>query len=349
MRRWLCGACLAGLSGLAGAVDGATVYGLVDVALAGGAVDGDRSAGVMRDGGLAGNRLGFRASESLADDLALSVVLESGFLPGTGLSHRPGRTFSRQTWIALSGGFGRISVGYQYSPGFMIPYRYQVVGGSAAFAPRSTLAFAGGYSIVPGSPGRFDNALAWASPTWRGIQVMGIYGFEGRQQDSAGASHQDDDRIGLGATVDAGRLSAGVAWHRIGAADSGGAAREGFLGLSFDTGPLTLVASASRRDAAGPSAGDNRLFSAGVVAPVAGGEASLGAGWLDPRGEHNDARSITAGYIRPASRRTRWYVAINWLAYEPLADAFAAQGAAVTVAAPGETATSLIAGVSHSF
>jgi len=348
MRRWVCGMCLVGAAGVA-AADGPTVYGLVDIAMAWGAADGARFAGLMRDGGLAGNRIGFRAIESLGEGLDLTVVLENGFLPGTGESHRPGRTFSRQTWIALSGGFGRFSLGYQYSPGFMIPYRYQVMGGSAAFAPRSTLAFAGGYSIAPGSVGRFDNALAWASPRMGGVQLMGIYGFQGRQQDAAGRGRSDDDRIGLGATWDAGPWSLGTAWHRIGEADGVGAAREGFVGASFDTGPLKLVASASRRDAAGTSAGDNRLWSAGVVVPLAGGEASLGAAWLDPRGHDNDARSITAGLIRPLGKRTQWYAAINLLSYELRADAYLRPGAVVTVAVPGKTARSLITGFSHRF
>ncbi|MCB1887895.1 MAG: porin [Rhodocyclaceae bacterium] len=348
MRRWLCGVCLAGLSGLA-AADGATIYGLVDIAAAWGSVTGGRFGGLMRDGGLAGNRVGFRGSDVLAEGLELSVVLESGFLPGSGQSHRVGRTFSRQTWLALSGPFGRLSLGYQYSPGFMIPYRYQVVGGSAGFAPRSTLAFAGGYSIVPGSPGRFDNAVAWTSPTWGGVQVLGIYGFQGRQRDDASGSHEGDDRVGLGASFDAGRFSAGLAWHRIGEADSTGAAREGFVGLSFDTGPVKVVATLSRRDAPGAVPGDNRLRSAGVVGKLAGGEGSVGVAWLDPRGGANHARSVTAGYIRPVSRRTRWYVAINRLTYGAATDALARPGAVVTVAAAGHSATSLVSGFSHTF
>ena len=175
-----------------------TIYGVADAALAYGRTDDATFTGFLRDGGLAGNRIGFRGSEDLGDGLSAVFVLEHGYLIGNGGEHRAGRAFSRQSWLGIKGGFGTASVGYQYAPGYLIPYKYQVMGGAPLLAPRSTLGFAGGYTITPASGARWDNSVRVASE-FGGLSVQGIYAFHAQQSDSGATDRADDDRWGLAA------------------------------------------------------------------------------------------------------------------------------------------------------
>lgn len=348
MRRAVLAAVLATGAAAVQAGDTTSVYGVVDIGLATGHGAGEGHAGLMRDGGLAGNRVGVRSEEALGTGTRLVLTLETGYLPGTGGQHRPGRTFSRQAWAGLAGPLGSLTLGYQYAPGYLIPGHFQVLGGSAGFAPRSTLAFAGGYTMTPGSAGRFDNALRYEAPRVGPFEWQAIYAFHARQADGGSGARGDDDRWGVGLRYDGGPLKAALVHHRVGSAE--GPIREWFLGASWDTGPLRWVGTWSRKDSPGATEDDNLLVSVGVVVAVGdAGSASIGAARLAPRGPHNDGRALAAGYIHVLSPRTRGYVALNRLEYDSAAGYLDRPGAVVTLATPGEAALSLIAGISHVF
>ncbi|MCB1956440.1 MAG: porin [Rhodocyclaceae bacterium] len=331
--------------------DNVTIYGIFDIAMAYGKADDATFSGFMRDGGLAGNRLGFKGAEDLGNGLSAVFTLEQGYLPGTGGPHRDGRNFSRQSWLGLKGGFGFVGLGYQYAPGYLIPGNFQVMGGSAGFAPRSTLAFAGGYTISPGSGARFDNAIRYASPKFGGVELQGIYAFSAVQSDAGGAvDRSDDDRIGLGMSFDGGPFKAGVVYHNIGSGSDADDTKEVFVGASYDLGVIKLLGSWSRKDADGSTAADNTLLSFGAVMPVGqDGSAHLGYAKLNPRGDDNNGKSITLGYIQGISKRTKVYAAINRLSYDDGVTYAGAPGAAVSVAAAGESANTVLAGIFHSF
>ncbi|MCB1897299.1 MAG: porin [Zoogloeaceae bacterium] len=352
MKKSICVLAIAGAFGNAAvAGDNVTLYGIVDIAVAYGKADGAKFTGVMRDGGLAGNRFGLKGSEDLGNGLSVVFALEQGYLPGSGGEHRAGRAFSRQSWAGLKGGFGTVSLGYQYAPGYLIPYNYQVMGGSAGFAPRSTLAFAGGYTISPGSGARFDNAIRYASPKFGGFDVQGIYAFHAVQSDDGSdPDRSDDDRYGIGATYEGGPVKAGLVYHSIGTGTGADDTQELFVGVSYDLGAVKLVGSWSRKDADGDTAADNTLFSVGAVMPVGqSGSAHLGFAKLNPRGDDNNGKSITAGYIQGLSKRTKMYAAINRLTYDDGVTYAGNPGAAVSVAVAGESANTVLAGIFHSF
>ncbi|PMS38577.1 putative porin [Trinickia symbiotica] len=61
------------------------------------------------------SRWGIRGSEDLGGGLKALFVLESGFAPQQGTLNQSGRLFGRQAFVGLSGRWGTLSLGRQYS------------------------------------------------------------------------------------------------------------------------------------------------------------------------------------------------------------------------------------------
>ena len=80
-----------------------------------GANDGHKFA--MVDGAAAASRFGLRGVEDLGGGMKATFVLESGIdIPSGALGNSNGNLFGRQAWIGLSGNFGAVKAGLQYSP-----------------------------------------------------------------------------------------------------------------------------------------------------------------------------------------------------------------------------------------
>lgn len=115
----LAAAVLCALSGAAAAQSSVTVYGSIDGGLRN--LTNVNSAGDSRltmgsNGTFRSNRLGFKGSEDLGGGLKANFVLETGFNTGTGaLNNNNGALFQREARIGLSGGFGAVDFGRQYT------------------------------------------------------------------------------------------------------------------------------------------------------------------------------------------------------------------------------------------
>jgi predicted porin len=166
-----------------------TMYGNIDVAYGAhkttnlnGTV-ATKSSGVM-DGSYAGSRIGFRGTEDLGGGLKANFVIEQGFAPtaADGFGKRTGSAFhqvdggsavsaystgtNRQSYAGVSGGFGEIRAGYQYTNSYDL----------VAFNDLSRSEFNGGgfqngtSGIVPGTSlsahanGTRANAITYISP-----------------------------------------------------------------------------------------------------------------------------------------------------------------------------------------
>lgn len=94
-----------------------TTYGVLDQAVEYvGNVTGGR--GINRIPTLTGSvpsRLGFRGAEDLGDGLRALFTLEQGFGVDTGTLGQGGRAFGRQAFVGLSGDWGTVSLGRQYT------------------------------------------------------------------------------------------------------------------------------------------------------------------------------------------------------------------------------------------
>ena len=92
---------------------GVTIYGLVDQAV--GKNIGSTANPAVIDS--TGSRIGFKGEEDLGGGLKASFLLEQRFSPDTGAAASP--VWKGGSWVALGGGWGKVTLGRQWSQAFL--------------------------------------------------------------------------------------------------------------------------------------------------------------------------------------------------------------------------------------
>ena len=119
----------------------ATVYGVVDGGLRSITTNGTTSNVMSSYYGLNSSRFGIKSSEDLGDGLKANVVLEGDLFVATGQNSSAGTgalsLFSRQSTVGLSGSWGAIDLGRQYTTAFKVntvidPFGHQFIGVTSA-------------------------------------------------------------------------------------------------------------------------------------------------------------------------------------------------------------------------
>ena len=151
-------AVLGSVAGFAQAQSSVSVYGVVDATL-------HKDKGVpaaMLSGGLSGSRLGFKGTEDLGGGLKANFLLEHGFKVDTGEQAATGKSFNRQAYVGLSGGFGEVKLGNVYTA-------YDDISGAtnpvfdSVLAPNNSVWASVGYTSNPG------NNIYYATPAMGGV------------------------------------------------------------------------------------------------------------------------------------------------------------------------------------
>lgn len=156
-----------------------TLYGIVDAGVeyvSHANANGDH---VVRMPGVTGelpSRWGLRGREDLGGGYAVQFVLESGFNVRGGDLGQGGRLFGRQAWVGLSGPYGMLMFGRQYSMTYLIDSDADVLG-------PNIYGIASLDAYVPNA--RSDNTIGYKG-TWKGFTLGATYSF-GR--DSAGTGN----------------------------------------------------------------------------------------------------------------------------------------------------------------
>lgn len=183
----IAGAIAAGLSGAAIAQTNVTVYGIMDLGYLYQKADGQKNRNAIDSGISSGSRLGFRGTEDLGNGLKANFVLEQGIKADTGESDQNGRTFGRQSWVGVSGGFGEVragrqnALGYEWFGGGVTPW-----GTNYSQANPKTIF---GYDNVAE---RLDNSVFYFSPSVSGFQ--GAVGYSTRRDSSEVAGSSNNER-----------------------------------------------------------------------------------------------------------------------------------------------------------
>ena len=174
----IAGAIAAGLSGAAFAQTNVTVYGIMDLGYLYQKADGQKNRNAIDSGISSGSRLGFRGTEDLGNGLKANFLLEQGIKADTGESDQSGRTFGRQSWVGVSGGFGEVragrqnALGYEWFGGGVTPWgtNYSQTNPKTIF----------GYDNVAE---RLDNSVFYFSPSVSGFQ--GAVGYSTKRDSLA--------------------------------------------------------------------------------------------------------------------------------------------------------------------
>ncbi|WP_247420222.1 porin [Ralstonia pseudosolanacearum] len=167
--RGIAPAMLALASGAAGA-QSVTLYGLVDTGIEYVSHAGSSGNGLVRMPSVTGtlpSRWGLRGAEDLGGGTQAVFTLESGFNTDTGTSGQGGRLFGRQAWVGLSGRYGTLTLGRQYSMAFLSL-------GDADILGPSQYALGSLDTYIPNA--RTDNTVAYKG-TFGGLTLGATYSF----------------------------------------------------------------------------------------------------------------------------------------------------------------------------
>ena len=158
VRAALSALCLAGAAAVPSApalAQGVTLYGLLDASVEHLTDVGQGGASLNRMPGLTGSvpsRIGLRGSEDLGGGLRALFTMEQGLALDAGVLNQGGRAWGRQAFVGLSGDWGSLTLGRQYTMLYWSQLDADILGPNAYGAASLD-------SYLPNA--RADNALAW--------------------------------------------------------------------------------------------------------------------------------------------------------------------------------------------
>ncbi|WP_345792950.1 porin [Thauera sp. JM12B12] len=303
MQKKLIALAVAGLvSAPAFAQSNVTIYGVADAYMAFGD-HGANDYSAVNSGGLSGSRIGFRGTEDLGNGLKGVFTYEQGIAIDDAATGMGGA--ARQAFVGLSSGFGTVSLGRQYAPGF--DHIVDAFGNSAILSPAAILVSGEGSTIDAGSGARWNNSVAY-NGSFSGLGVRAIYSMDAVEQ---AANPSDDDAYGLGLNYMNGPLRVAAIYQVV--QDNAEDQKEWSLGASYNFGVATLTAHYQDAKSLGNAAGDDLdLWQVGVMVPVgAAGTVHLGYGQADYDLVNAEAKSYSIAYTHALSKRTTAYVGYN--------------------------------------
>lgn len=146
-----------------------TVYGIVDNN-AGWGKGSLTSLKRLGTGGFLGSRLGFRGIEDLGGGLRAMFVIEHGFNSDDGAV--AGAFWGRQSYVGLSGSWGELLLGRQYTPTFLVHAAYDAFGPQGVAAQQVLL---GSIELAQAANIRANDAVSYRTPVILGgfsVQAM---------------------------------------------------------------------------------------------------------------------------------------------------------------------------------
>lgn len=164
----------------ANAADSVQVYGVVGAYLGRTKVSGDASSVLQQGpGGLQTSFLGFKGSEDLGNNYRAIFMLESFFRPDTGAQGRNATDpfFSRNSWVGVEGGFGRLTAGRQTNPTYTATGILSPFGTSVVFSPLVLQTFVVAYGSAVIGDTVWNNAIEYMTPEMSGFKATALYGM----------------------------------------------------------------------------------------------------------------------------------------------------------------------------
>jgi predicted porin len=301
----------------------------------------------MTTGGHLPSRIGFRGVEDLGGGLSASFWLEAGILTdsGAGLGTNTnnqasgetgssGMTFNRRSTLSLSGGFGEIRMGRDFTP--------QSLNG-AVFDPFLQAGVGGGqpvYGYITGpTKYRASNSIAYLTPRNLGGFYAHAMHYLGENSQDGAATQKDGTGTGLRAGYVSGPLEASVAVS--GTKYAAGNVQQNNVGGSWDFG-FVKVMGLIESDKNGLTKA--RGLQIGGKFPISTGEVRLAYSRYTiaaPGKADQPTDKLALGYVHNLSKRTSLYGTVAHLTNKGGAS-FALNGAKT---APNGSSTGLDLGL----
>jgi len=320
MKKSLIALAVLAASGAAMAQSSVTLFGVVDATYAYGSGSISNKTR-LHNSGYNSSRLGFRGVEDLGGGMTASFWLEagvnnddgSGAATGTnnqgGSTGAGGLTFNRRSTVSLSGGFGEVRLGRDYTPQFwnltvFDPFGTNGVGTTQTLNGTGTGSASGGAVAV-----RASNSIGYFLPG----NLGGFYGqaqYYLGENDSNLPTKKDGNGLALRAGFANGPINVAIAFSDTKYTGATGNIKTFNLGGQYDLGVAKVMAhyNQDRRSAVGAADGNGWLI--GGLIPMGAGEIRLSYSTYktdNVTGTDPKSNKLALGYVHNLSKRTALY------------------------------------------
>ena len=308
----------AALLAIAGAAQAQVkVYGSVEAAFGSYENAGGSRVTKVESGDMMTSFLGFSGSEDLGGGLKAEFVLESFLRTDNGeaavagsTANKAGGFWSRGSNVALSGSFGKVSLGQYDNPLFTSGYTYNTFGSSMTFSPTMRHFYYNQAGVVQsaattGFDTGFVNSITYESPV--------IQGFGATVQFSPKESGTSNSYAASG-SYNVGPASATLTYVKSGIATAYDASEKVFgLGASYDFGVAKAFLQYTTIKQDSGTANKDTIYQVGASVPVTEkGTVLASFGKLSNKLTSNGAKEtdtvFSVGYDYALSKRTDVYV-----------------------------------------
>lgn len=188
---------LGAFAGAASAQTSITTYGVLDAGISyekapsSNPNAGDKTS--LQSGIATPSRIGFKGTEEIGQSLKAIFDIEAGIQINNGQSTDSGTLFNRQSWLGLSGDFGTVMVGRQFTPMYDAVYALDPfelgmagnagnlmhLGGANLFG--NNLIGGNNFALINGGGSQSqNNSMRYLSHDWNGFSLEINYGLGGQ-------------------------------------------------------------------------------------------------------------------------------------------------------------------------
>ena len=335
-------AVLGAFAGVASAQSSVTLFGTVDLNGKYVKNDGsDRRYSLSQDG-INSSQLGFKGVEDLGGGLKAGFELIAGVNADTGTTNS--KFFNRRSVVKLSGGFGEVRLGRDYTPTFWNFTIFDAFGTNGLGDSSHVLAPV----LVQSTFVRADNSIGYFLPG----NLGGLYG---QAMIAAGEGVNTGKYEGGRVGYAAGPFDVAVSYGQSGLTATTSKAKSASIGGSWDFGFAKLLgyyAEVKATPAGFPNEIKQKMYSISTVVPLGAGEIHAGYsdGKLSGLPQSSEARQFALGYVYNLSKRTALYTTGSWLDNKGASQNSIAGGTSITaIPTAGGKSQGVEFGVRHFF
>ena len=328
-----------------------TMYGIADAGIGMQDRGGDAKSAIVVSSGLQStSRFGIRGTEDLGGGLKAVFNFEAGMRVDDGTA--AGLNFTRRSVVGFQGGFGTISLGRDYTPGFTAAgatdvMGYGLYGNYLGYTVVGALNRHG--SVFHGIETRASNAVHYMSPNMGGLTVRAMWSVGER----TAAPSRGGDIMGVSAVYAGGPLTVQGYYQQLKGINGTSTTNNNQFGIGagYNFGAFRLTASYAVAD---PSGDNNKHSGISVGAGVKLGAGEVLAQVIQQKvatgGTEPKSTTIGVAYVHPLSRRTNVYATYGQTRNNSTGN-FALRGADETIApnAVGNDPKAFSVGVRHTF
>lgn len=315
MKKTLIALAAVAATGAAMAQSSVTIYGVVDVGFT--SVN-NSGAGTDNTGltssNMTTNRLGFRGTEDLGGGLKANFQVETSLIADAPAASSIG---DRGAWVGLSGGFGEIRLGREYSTtfwsGFLFsPFGTGGVGNGFGFVQRVAAHTLTGQT----NPIWNNNAVTYSTPRVAGFMGQFQYAFD----EQAATGNNQGRTAGLRVNYSGGPIAAEIGYSNTDGFGTVLDHKSLVGGVSYDFGVAKVMANFGQEKGSNATTGaqvaKQTNYEIGVVAPVGPGRlrAAYNNSKIDFAANASNAdpkvSKFALGYIYDLSKRTAVYATV---------------------------------------